>query len=406
MLSAGAARLVLFAAGFRGMALMQFMPSWLCAHDACHLMAAVMAVFPLTAALAPLWGAAAERHGTKAALLLAYPCGAAAVCLIALPGAASAPVVLLALTAVAGACAAAGALENTLAVEAARRAGTDFGAFRVYVSLGAGAGSALVGWLADWFGLGVLFAAQALCAAVGVGALLLGHPREAPPRSPSVAPPTGGEEPGEATGSGVPTVGALLRRRGVPLLLANVLVHGALLQLKNVFFGLYMTETLGASRSAQGIAVAAGTLSELPVLLFLPPSHLGLRGSFVLAAAAFAANAALLAALPGGSWGVGVAVALNALHGLQAALFASTWVVGAAQLAPAQGSAMLQTAAFACSEASVGGGLGVAIWGYLWEALGQRGTFAFAAAAAATWTAAWAAAAGGSRLLPEVDKSN
>eukprot|EP01065_Artemidia_motanka_P012745 TRINITY_DN17031_c1_g1_i1.p1 TRINITY_DN17031_c1_g1~~TRINITY_DN17031_c1_g1_i1.p1 ORF type:complete len:394 (+),score=59.53 TRINITY_DN17031_c1_g1_i1:79-1260(+) len=386
-LSSRAAAALLFCTGFRNAAVYQFLPGYLSEAGRHDLTPAVMSCLLAASVCAPLWARLSRRYPPAVLYCAALCVGAALLSAVPVVVENGSGELLVALVFVAGIFLSSATLETSMAVETAKRTGRSYGTLRLFASAGAGTGSLITGLAVDSYSHSAAMQLQcaaavaaACCAGSGVGA--------------ADAAADGERRKG---GSGALVA---VTRFGVPSLLASTAAFGGLLSVKNTYFGVHMTDGLHASSAVYGFAVLVGTMSELPVYLWM--GRVGVGRAFVLAHVAYVCNALLLSVLPPTAAGAALAAAANLSHGLQSALYTSAWVSGVERLG-GQDADFLLSIAFVCSECSLGGAAGVALWGRIWAAHGGSATLQLTAAAAALWASAWVLCGGADAVTRRQD---
>jgi PPP family 3-phenylpropionic acid transporter len=169
---------------------------------------------------------------------------------------------------------------------------------------------------------------------------------------------------------------ALLRDRRLLLLLLIGVLHWMCLAPYNVFFGVFLRD-LGLRPISWGLAYGTGVVAEIAVMLVFHK----LEARFSLAAllaAAFAASALRWLAIATVSAPAAL-IALQLLHGMTFGMFWSAAIALVAAIVPPQLRATGQ--ALLVMSINLGGAIGNALTGRLYDASGSRTMFLLAAAA-------------------------
>jgi PPP family 3-phenylpropionic acid transporter len=166
----------------------------------------------------------------------------------------------------------------------------------------------------------------------------------------------------------------LLRDPRLRLLLAIAALHWICLTPYNVYFGVFLRD-LGLAPLSWGLAYATGVVMEVFVLMVFHRLEIRFRLETLLAVT-FAVSAVRWLAIAG-LRAPGALIALQALHGLTFGMFWSAAIALIAAIVPASlratGQALLVIAI------NVGGALGNAITGRVYDAFGSRHLFLLAA---------------------------
>ena len=167
---------------------------------------------------------------------------------------------------------------------------------------------------------------------------------------------------------------ALLRDPRLRLLLAIAALHWICLTPYNVYFGVFLHD-LGLPPLSWGLAYSTGVVMEVFVLMTFHRLQVRFRLSTLLAAA-FAVSAArwLAIAVVGAPWAL---IALQALHGMTFGMFWSAAIALVAATVPSSLRATGQ--ALLIMSINLGGALGNAITGRVYDAYGSRLLFVLAA---------------------------
>jgi len=181
--------------------------------------------------------------------------------------------------------------------------------------------------------------------------------------------------PGEATTRPRPSdVMALLRDSRLRLLLAIAALHWICLAPYNVYFGVFL-EDIGLGPLALGLAYSTGVVMEVIVLMTFHRLQTRFRLPTLLVAT-FAVSAARWLAIAL-SRAPGTLIALQALHGMTFGMFWSAAIALIAEIVPpslrATGQALL------VMSLNLGGALGNAVTGGIYDAHGARLLFLLAA---------------------------
>jgi PPP family 3-phenylpropionic acid transporter len=334
--------------------------------------AVVMAMPQLARIAAPtFWGWLADRSGAGRAIVI----GSALVLVVGYPLIDAAEGVLaVALVMLAMSLLSAGALPivEALTLSSLEGRGERYGPIRVWGSIGFIAGVLGTGMWLDTHAPRSLLGVVVVLAAVALAVSLL-----LPPARVSVG--AGGAEA---------RLGDVLRRADVIALLAACscmsAAHGALYG----FFSLH-AEALGYSKTAIGALWTLGVLAEIVVFLAWP--QLARRYSLrVLLIASFLCAAARFAAIGWGTQVLALLIAAQLLHAATFGVFHAAsvaavhrWFTGRLQ---ARGQTLYSSLSY-----GLGGGAGLLIAGWSWEALGPglsftlSAAFALAGAALVTW---------------------
>jgi PPP family 3-phenylpropionic acid transporter len=334
--------------------------------------AVVMAMPQLARVAAPtFWGWLADRSGAGRAIVI----GSALVLVVGYPLIDAAEGVLaVALVMLAMSLLSAGALPivEALTLSSLEGRGERYGPIRVWGSIGFIAGVLGTGMWLDTHAPRSLLGVVVVLAAVALAVSLL-----LPPARVSVG--AGGAEA---------RLGDVLRRADVIALLAACscmsAAHGALYG----FFSLH-AEALGYSKTAIGALWTLGVLAEIVVFLAWP--QLARRYSLrVLLIASFLCAAARFAAIGWGTHVLLLLVAAQLLHAATFGVFHAASVAAVHRLFTGRLQARGQTL-YSSLSYGLGGGAGLLIAGWSWEALGPglsftlSAAFALAGAALVTW---------------------
>jgi PPP family 3-phenylpropionic acid transporter len=334
--------------------------------------AVVMALPQLARVAAPtFWGWLADRSGAGRAIVI----GSALVLVAGYPLIDAAEGVLaVALVMLAMSLLSAGALPivEALTLSSLEGRGERYGPIRVWGSIGFIAGVLGTGMWLDTHAPRSLLGVVVVLAAVALAVSLL-----LPPARVSVG--AGGAEA---------RLGDVLRRADVIALLAACscmsAAHGALYG----FFSLH-AEALGYSKTAIGALWTLGVLAEIVVFLAWP--QLARRYSLrVLLIASFLCAAARFAAIGWGTQVLALLIAAQLLHAATFGVFHAASVAAVHRLFTGRLQARGQTL-YSSLSYGLGGGAGLLIAGWSWEALGPglsftlSAAFALAGAALVTW---------------------
>jgi PPP family 3-phenylpropionic acid transporter len=334
--------------------------------------AVVMAMPQLARVAAPtFWGWLADRSGAGRAIVI----GSALVLVVGYPLIDAAEGVLaVALVMLAMSLLSAGALPivEALTLSSLEGRGERYGPIRVWGSIGFIAGVLGTGMWLDTHAPRSLLGVVVVLAAVALAVSLL-----LPPARVSVG--AGGAEA---------RLGDVLRRADVIALLAACscmsAAHGALYG----FFSLH-AEALGYSKTAIGALWTLGVLAEIVVFLAWP--QLARRYSLrVLLIASFLCAAARFAAIGWGTQVLALLIAAQLLHAATFGVFHAASVAAVHRLFTGRLQARGQTL-YSSLSYGLGGGAGLLIAGWSWEALGPglsftlSAAFALAGAALVTW---------------------
>jgi PPP family 3-phenylpropionic acid transporter len=334
--------------------------------------AVVMAMPQLARVAAPtFWGWLADRSGAGRAIVI----GSALVLVAGYPLIDAAEGVLaVALVMLAMSLLSAGALPivEALTLSSLEGRGERYGPIRVWGSIGFIAGVLGTGMWLDTHAPRSLLGVVVVLAAVALAVSLL-----LPPARVSVG--AGGAEA---------RLGDVLRRADVIALLAACscmsAAHGALYG----FFSLH-AEALGYSKTAIGALWTLGVLAEIVVFLAWP--QLARRYSLrVLLIASFLCAAARFAAIGWGTQVLALLIAAQLLHAATFGVFHAASVAAVHRLFTGRLQARGQTL-YSSLSYGLGGGAGLLIAGWSWEALGPglsftlSAAFALAGAALVTW---------------------
>jgi PPP family 3-phenylpropionic acid transporter len=334
--------------------------------------AVVMAMPQLARIAAPtFWGWLADRSGAGRAIVI----GSALVLVVGYPLIDAAEGVLaVALVMLAMSLLSAGALPivEALTLSSLEGRGERYGPIRVWGSIGFIAGVLGTGMWLDTHAPRSLLGVVVVLAAVALAVSLL-----LPPARVSVG--AGGAEA---------RLGDVLRRADVIALLAACscmsAAHGALYG----FFSLH-AEALGYSKTAIGALWTLGVLAEIVVFLAWP--QLARRYSLrVLLIASFLCAAARFAAIGWGTQVLALLIAAQLLHAATFGVFHAASVAAVHRLFTGRLQARGQTL-YSSLSYGLGGGAGLLIAGWSWEALGPglsftlSAAFALAGAALVTW---------------------
>lgn len=334
--------------------------------------AAVMAMPQLARVAAPtFWGWLADRSGagraivvgSGLALVLGYPVLGAA------DGALAVALVMLLMSLLS-----AGALPivEAMTLGSLEGRGERYGPIRMWGSIGFIAGVLGTGLWLDAHPPHSLLGVVVVLAAIALAAALLLPPARA----------SGGTVGAEAR------LGEVLRRADVIALLAACscmsAAHGALYG----FFSLH-AEALGYSKTAIGALWTLGVLAEIVVFLAWP--RLARRYSLrVLLIASFVCAAVRFAAIGWGTHVLVLLVAAQVLHAATFGVFHAASVAAVHRLFTGRLQARGQTL-YSSLSYGLGGGTGLLIAGWSWEALGPglsftlSAAFALCGAALVTW---------------------
>lgn len=349
--------------------------------------AALGSVSPVALMLVPpVWGFVADRTGGPARLVRFATAGAA-ICLAPLLWARSWGSTLATLMVWALFASPVGSLVDTLAVAAARSAGTSFARLRLFGSLGFVAGSFGFGWHLGHGGAPhhVPPTAIGLAVIVATSAALL-------VRAPASDRP-GGAIWGDAGGAGSardaaahegaanapPSVRdgvALLGEARLVVFLLSAMLHWASFSPFNLFFAVHLS-TLPGGAVWVGPSFAVAVLAEATVMA-APPGWLDRRGFVGPLLVVFGMTAARWAAMSTLDGGASM-TALQAVHGLSFGAFYVIAVGHVDAMVPARLRATGR-ALFAASVFGLGGIGGNALAGVVHDVWGPRGAFVGAAA--------------------------
>jgi PPP family 3-phenylpropionic acid transporter len=334
--------------------------------------AVVMAMPQLARVAAPtFWGWLADRSGAGRAIVI----GSALVLVVGYPLIDAAEGVLaVALVMLAMSLLSAGALPivEALTLSSLEGRGERYGPIRGWGSIGFIAGVLGTGMWLDTHAPRSLLGVVVVLAAVALAVSVL-----LPPARVSVG--AGGAEA---------RLGDVLRRADVIALLAACscmsAAHGALYG----FFSLH-AEALGYSKTAIGALWTLGVLAEIVVFLAWPQLARRYRLR-VLLIASFLCAAARFAAIGWGTQVLALLIAAQLLHAATFGVFHAASVAAVHRLFTGRLQARGQTL-YSSLSYGLGGGAGLLIAGWSWEALGPglsftlSAAFALAGAALVTW---------------------
>lgn len=322
--------------------------------------AAVAAVSPLSTLIMPLlWGFFADRTGRpKALLVLCTTMSAAGLAALSQATTFTAAVGFAFVTALFSTSL--GSLSDTLASAAVRGTPFDFAKVRVWGSVGFAVSAYAYGEARE--GTGVpsppLVAAVSMAFAAAIAASLEGPRQEAAQARPGLADAAG-----------------LLRSRALLLFLAAALVHWASFSPYHLFLAIHLDGVPGGKRWV-GVAFALAVAAEI-VVMFAYRRFFSGRAPLRLIAACIAVGAV--------RWGLSAWVSsasavalLQVLHGLSFGLFYVAAMAHLDRILPP----MLQAtgrALFASASWGLGGVVGHALSGAVFDAAGGRAALASAA---------------------------
>ena len=319
----------------------------------------VFAVPPLLAMVVPLaWATLADRTH-RHARVLRIVVGGAWLCFVPMLFARSFAAILASWALYAMFAVAVGGLADALAV-ARVRAGAVYGRMRLWGSVGYVIAVVLVGALlsargrpadrlvplAMWLALGCAFAAALRLRGAG---------------EPSTRPRAA-------------EVKALLADPRLRVLLVIAALHWICLAPYNVYFGVFLHD-LGLPPLSWGLAYSTGVVMEVFVLMTFHRLQVRFRLETLLAAA-FAVSVVRWLAIAG-LRAPGALIALQALHGMTFGMFWSAAIALIAATVPASLRATGQ--ALLVISINLGGALGNAITGRIYDAYGSRLLFLLAA---------------------------
>ncbi len=323
--------------------------------------ALVLAMPQVARLVAPsFWGWLADRSGAARGIVIGSGCAVLAgyVVLGAVDGALALALVMLAMS-----LASAGAMPLVEAITLASLEGRAerYGPIRMWGS---------IGFIVGVMGTGVWLDAHAPQSLLGVilvlAALALGSAFLLPAARPA-APGAGAEA----------RLGQVLRRPEVGALLAACCcmsaAHGALYG----FFSLH-AQALGYSKTAIGALWTLGVVAEIVVFLAWPQlaRRYSLRGLLI---AAFLCAAARFVAIGWGTHVLGLLVAAQLLHAATFGVFHAASVAAVHRLFTGRLQARGQSL-YSSLSYGLGGGIGLLVAGWSWEALGPELSFSLSAA--------------------------
>lgn len=307
----------------------------------------------------PLWGVLADALRLRRVLLpLALACSVVPVFLIGQSSSFSILLVLVASLAVFIAPVAALADSATLALLGAAR--ERYGRQRVWGAVGWIVSSLTFGFVLQRSGMSVLFISYVVFG-LATAAVALAMPRARLPQADLRA-----------------ATRTLLRDRRWAFFLSCVLLLGCGNAIIQGFLSLYLQD-LGAGGDEIGFAIALGSLTELPVMVFAPLvlRRWGARPLMISSGLLFAVRAAVYVLAPSFGW----ALAAQLLHG---PCFAGLWTGGvdeAQRLAP-PGLETTAQSLFGTMLFGIAGALATAIGGRIYRDYGSATLFTIAGAAA------------------------
>lgn len=282
------------------------------------------AVAPLmTLVVAPVWGAVADRRGSRLLVLRWVLAGTAAMVLLLgirdgmqllLPAMGLFALFQVAIIPLG---------DGVISAAAAGR-NVSYGSLRLWGSLGFAIGGLLLGQLARWFGMRAIFPVYSLLLLLALPVMWRMIPEEPPPST--------------STGRGM-TI-SLLRNRSITLFLAIAGLAAIGITAGYLFLNVFL-HSLGASSTLIGAVSATGALVEIPLMLWggrLIQRH---RAPII-----FAVGAGLFAV----GWGLyaqlqtpAMALVIQALNGAAMGLLWPAGVTYMAQQVPAERSATAQS---------------------------------------------------------------